>query len=74
MCTVSVIAADWQYRHPQWIAPNTSGAAPNTFIPFTDYVPRSEFEALKHELESLKALLKSAKQYDEETGQADCED
>ncbi len=43
-------------------------------MPFLDYVPRSEFDALKTELEALKEFLKAAKAYDERTGQPDCED
>jgi hypothetical protein len=75
MCTVSMVAADWQHRHPQWTLPNTTGPAPNTVITtWPDYVPRSEFEALRRELQSLKTLLAAAKRYDEETDQRNCED
>lgn len=64
MCVVSVVMDDWINRHP-----------PVTFTYTPSYGPtREEFEALKTELESLKKLLTAAKQYDEETGQPNCED
>ena len=71
MCVVSIVAEDWTQRHPLYVPlPIT---VPNN-IPFTDYVTRAEYEALRRELESLKVLLTAAKRYDEETGQRDCED
>lgn len=39
----------------------------------TGNVTRSEFEAVKKELEEMKAILKRAKLYDQQTGQPDCE-
>ena len=36
-------------------------------------ISREEFDALKREVEELKELLKRAVQYDNDTGQADCE-
>jgi hypothetical protein len=46
-------------------------ATSSTFI-FSP-VNREEFDALKRDVEEMKALLKRAKEYDERTGQADCE-
>jgi hypothetical protein len=86
MCTVSMVAADWQHRWPQWVpvVPPTMAPlpAPNKFDPEQlqhflqrqEPVTREEFDALKAELVSLKKLLEAAKRYDDETGQADCED
>lgn len=36
-------------------------------------VTRAEFEAVKKEVEEMKAILKRAKLYDEQTGQPHCE-
>ena len=36
-------------------------------------VPQEEFDALKREVEALRKLLLAAKEYDDETGQPDCE-
>lgn len=36
-------------------------------------ISRQEFDALKKEVEDMKALLIRAKKYDDETGQHDCE-
>ncbi len=38
-----------------------------------DSVSRAEFDALRREMEELKKLLTAAKQFDEATGQPDCE-
>jgi hypothetical protein len=50
---------------------------PQTFlyggIGTPSYVHRSEFNALKKEMEELKLLLIAAKRYDEQTGQPHCE-
>lgn len=43
------------------------------FEPDTSDVTKEDLDALRDEVESLKRLLKAAKIYDEETGQADCE-
>ena len=36
-------------------------------------ISREEFEALRREIEELKKLLRAAKDFDEATGQPDCE-
>lgn len=66
MCWVSMVAEGWQTSHPQY--------SPQTWVINPPEITRAEFDALRTELESLKKLLKAAKIYDEETGQADCED
>lgn len=61
MCLVSVIADDFNRRH-------------NINQPlFQPPVGRSEFDALKKEVELLKEILQKAKEFDEQTGQPDCE-
>lgn len=78
MCVLSFVGDDWSKRYPQeqqWIHPyiGPGDGSGQTSILFGPEVTKVEFDALKAELESLKKLLKAAKIYDEETGQADCE-
>lgn len=86
MCVVSMIGDDFTKRCPNnpnnpWkIEPLTPGGYPST-NPFPGTIPvdygamitRTEFNALKKEVEELKKLLLAAKEYDEKTGQKDCE-
>lgn len=65
MCMVSNIGDNWrdtfpkQYPDfPNWLRGDIS---------------RTEFDALKKEVQELKELLTAAKKYDEATGQKDCE-
>lgn len=82
MCATSVIGDNWRDtfpdRYPWYPAPYP------TTIPTPMPVPapplylvinptRQEFDALKAEVEELKKLLKAAKEFDEKTGQKDCE-
>ncbi len=80
MCTVSMVGDDirdrWSRRypwierspqHPEW--PNVP-LAPNSA---PQEVSKQEFDALKREVEDLKALLARAKKYDEDNGEPDCE-
>ena len=60
MCVVSSIMDNWNQRYP-------------LYYPAITAVSREEFEALKYEVEELKNLLKVAKEFDEKTGQPDCE-
>lgn len=60
MCVVSMIGDQWKGNFP-------------TMYPTFPQVSKSEFDALKKEVEELKKLLISAKQFDEATGQKDCE-
>lgn len=66
MCSYSMIAdhynSHFQNNYPQ-IFQNT----------LTPAISRAEFDALRAEVENLKELLKKAKEYDERTGQPDCE-
>ncbi len=65
MCTVSLVAQDWQHR--------VTGQFPGVA---TYVLPASAAEVaeLREELEAIKKVLIAAKIYDAETGQPDCED
>ncbi len=65
MCLVSVIADDFNRRHN----PLDWQRLQQTSTP----VSRQEFDALKKEVELLKEILQKAKEFDEKTGQPDCE-
>lgn len=71
MCTVSYIGDQATrtipYQHP-WTQPIIYQTIANPDAP-----TRAEYEALKREIEALKELLKAAKEYDDATGQPDCE-
>jgi hypothetical protein len=62
----------WAQKIEPFVVPNTTGT-----VTVYSGVSRQDFEAFKaemrKELNSLKKLLKAAKIYDEESGQADCE-
>ena len=60
MCVVSMIGDTWK------------GNFPTTYPTFPE-VSKVEFEALRREVEELKKLLVAAKNFDEATGQKDCE-
>lgn len=60
MCVVSMIGDQWRGNFP-------------TMYPTFPEVSKLEFEALKKEVQELKKLLIAAKQFDEVTGQKDCE-
>lgn len=68
MCTVSMIGDGYRDQFPnRW---------PDLYPPGAEKlgsVTRAEFEALKQEVEELKKLLLAAKEFDEKTGQPDCE-
>ena len=70
MCVVSMIGDHYGERIPQQY-PWTTQPNINTYP--THPVSREEFEALKHDIEEMKALLIKAKIYDEEHGEPDCE-
>ncbi|WP_127524054.1 hypothetical protein [Mesorhizobium sp. Z1-4] len=73
MCTVSMIGDHYSDKFRkleyQWIPrdPLHPGARP------VDHPTRAEFDALKREVEEMKALLIRAKEYDERNGEPDCE-
>lgn len=78
MCVVSMIG---DHFRDKWTNPGGYGAAvtaispsmPNVMIRPITPVGRDEFEALKREVEEMKALLRRAKAYDERNGEPDCE-
>lgn len=70
MCVVSMIGDHYGERIPQqypWV--QTTGINTNPLSPPT----RMEFEALRRDVEEMKALLIRAKAYDEANGEPDCE-
>lgn len=80
MCVVSMIT---DHYRDKWkpLCQDTGWAStidvapyirPNKTVPFTP-AEKSELDALRKEVEEMKALLKKAKVYDKRTGQADCE-
>lgn len=80
MCTVSFIGD--AYRDRLWPPATPVPYGPIPADPLPDVarrlinnqtVTRAEFDELKRELEHLKRLLTKAKDYDQATGQPDCE-
>jgi len=70
MCIVSNIGTGYQEAFPKrW--PAVMPPAAQTVV--WPGVSQADFDALKAEVEALKELLKAAKQFDDATGQADCE-
>jgi len=65
MCTVSMIG---DHFNDKWTQPPYQ----QIFTNIPD-VSRAEFEALKKEVEEMKALLKRAKEYDEKNNEPNCE-
>ena len=65
MCTVSMIG---DHFNDKWKQPPYQ----QIFTNIPD-VNRAEFEALKKEVEEMKALLKRAKEYDEKNNEPNCE-
>lgn len=73
MCMVSNIGDAWAEKFPQkWpqFPPPQENPPSHWAIP---YVTKSDFEALKKEVQELKALLEAAKKFDAATGQPDCQ-
>lgn len=71
MCVVSFVGDEWGRTFPdRW--PNVPTQPTPTTIFITE-VTKEEFEALKKEVKALKKLLLAAKEFDEATGQPDCE-
>lgn len=78
MCVVSMIGDHYgdKYREaPFWIPQKESEGSGNWpwVIPMPAPISREEFDALKRDVEEMKALLKRAKSYDERNGEPDCE-
>lgn len=70
MCVVSMVGDFAQERWPKeypWII------NPRSVEDFKDEVSRTEFEALKREVEMIKELLDKAKVYDEVNNEPNCE-
>lgn len=65
MCTVSNMG---DHYHNKWNEPLNQGYFANLA-----QVSRSEFEALKKEVEEMKQILKIAKDFDDKTNQPHCE-
>lgn len=68
MCTVSMVGDHYSETFPQryeWMKV--------TPIELPTEVSREEFERLKADVEDMKSLLERAKEYDERTGQPNCE-
>ncbi len=79
MCTVSMIGDHYnqtlphQYPWTQGAGQTPGGMGSGSTITFTSSPTHAEFEALKKEVENMKALLIKAKIYDEVNNQKDCE-
>ena len=73
MCVVSAIGDNW--REQPWKYPSIPREPfnPWEYVPKKAEVDPEEFEALKKEIEELKKLLKAGKEFDEKTGQPNCE-
>ena len=65
MCVVSMVG---DHYHDKWNQPPYKQLFTNT-----PEVSRAEFEALKKEVQEMKALLKRAKEYDERNNEPNCE-
>lgn len=70
----------WRLRlSPPWENPypSTTNPYPSTTIPalpeLPGFIAREEFDELKRDVAEMKALLKRAKQYDEEHNEPNCE-
>ena len=70
MCTMSMVGDYWMRETPLRFPQTFPGTG---ISPTVTGVSRQEFDALKRDVEELKALLVAAKRYDEATGQRDCE-
>ena len=74
MCVVSNIGDAWGRTAPdRWPTIFPTPYVPGTATGIQPPPTRAEFDALKAEIEALKDLLLAAKEYDERTGQPDCE-
>lgn len=71
-----MVSDDWLNRHDEWkrvLHPNFFPSWPSSPTIPNPGPSREEFDALRREMEELKKLLHAAKNYDEATGQPDCE-
>lgn len=68
MCVVSMVGDHYTEKWQPYVYPDISG------ITFTEVGPtRSEFDALKKEVEEMKALMVRAVAYDKANNQPKCE-
>jgi hypothetical protein len=76
VCTVSMIG---DHYRDKWTYPVTPTPlqplrqVSPTYVLNVSPVTREEFDALKRDVEEMKALLKRAKDYDARNGEPDCE-
>lgn len=71
-----MIGDHYQERIPQqypWILPQQDSNTGTTTNIFSSAVSKEEFNALKKDVQEMKALLIKAKIYDEANGESDCE-
>ncbi len=80
MCIISMIGDNWRDNSlPNWPLPVQQYATSSDIAvvqkAFDEYKRKNDAEVkrLKEEMEALKKLLLAAKEYDEATGQPDCE-
>lgn len=71
MCTVSMVLDHYNDKWKDDMVLTTVSWPPQP--PLTALPTREEFEALKRDVEEMKALLKRAKQYDIDHNEPDCE-
>ena len=71
MCAVSMVADHYRDKfYPMPLVQTTDNLLRTAFVA---PVSRAEFDALKRDVEEMKALLRRAKKYDEDNGEPDCE-
>lgn len=72
MCVVSMVG---DHFHDKWKDKQFPGPGtwPNMYPPLNSGISRTEFEALKKEVEEMKQLLIRAVEYDKRTNQPHCE-
>lgn len=74
MCVVSMVGDHYSdiFKPQPWFEPIKQWPSPND-AKLLEYVTRAEFEALKRQVEEMKALLLRAKEYDERNNEPHCE-
>lgn len=75
MCVVSMVGDHYRDWFPETypnIKPYVQPNGPSKIV-IGNEITREEFDALKRDVEQMKALLERAKEYDEDNGEPDCE-
>lgn len=73
MCVVSMIGDHYSDKwKDKWNNP-LNPFMPTPLKPFTGFVSKEEFDALKKEVQEMKELLERAVEYDKRTNQPHCE-